>query len=151
MFYEHMIHTPRLICVENIMFKTVYNMFNSRNPEPACTRYIHKVADAVLTLHQCWVSLHYLREGFLVTIPGKSNKSRGHISSPKSCRLFSANAVRLSSYSAVQSEKAVSAYFTSKQILPSGFANQYWTFLDNSLAHMGQQCAIAGLMSRQEC
>ena len=28
-------------------------------------------------------------------------------------------------YSAVQSQKAVSAYFTSKQILPFGFAEQY--------------------------
>ena len=29
------------------------------------------------------------------------------------------------SYSAVQSQKAVSAYFTSKQILPFGFAEQH--------------------------
>ena len=28
-------------------------------------------------------------------------------------------------YAALQSQKAVSAYFTSKQILPSGFAEQY--------------------------
>ena len=29
-------------------------------------------------------------------------------------------------YSAVQSQKTVSAYFTSTQILPSGFAEQNW-------------------------
>ena len=28
-------------------------------------------------------------------------------------------------YTAVQSQKAVSTYFSSKQILPSGFADQY--------------------------
>ena len=30
-------------------------------------------------------------------------------------------------YSAVKSQKAVSAYFTSEQILPIGFAELYWT------------------------
>ena len=33
-------HTSRLTCVEHIMFKTVFNFFNPRRPEPACTRYM---------------------------------------------------------------------------------------------------------------
>ena len=32
-------------------------------------------------------------------------------------------------HSTVQSQKAVSAYFTSKQILPFGFAEQHWQLL----------------------
>ena len=41
-----------------------------------------------------------------------------------------------SKYTAVQSQKEVSAYFTSKQIMPFGFAEQY------SMYHVYRTCRV---------
>ena len=40
----------------------------------------------------------------------------------------------MKSYTAVQSHKAVSAYFTSKQILPFGFAQQYSDYINSPIS-----------------
>ena len=40
----------------------------------------------------------------------------------------------MKSYTAVQSQKAVSAHFTSKQILPFGFAQQYSDYINSPIS-----------------